>query len=134
MNPTEMLETLRRHKNDAAQDDKTRVAGQIEFMKKVYEGLKQVQPLMKFRKKKFFGSSVEQFTLDGNLDEMRVKFGDFSLTCGFACKEFRIWPDQALLAMDSLFIGAVAHDLIKVKYASDAVDVILRILVKHEEV
>jgi hypothetical protein len=133
MNPTEMLEKLRRGKDSIVQDDKTRAAGQIEFMEKVYEGLKQVQPLMKFRKKKFFGSSVEQFTLSGNLEEMNLKFGDFSLTCGFSRKEFRIWPDQALLAMDSLFIGAVAYDLIKVKYASDAVDVILRILVKYEE-
>lgn len=133
MNPTEMLETLRRNKNEAIQDDKTRAAGQIEFMGKVYEGLKQVQPLMKFRKKKFFGETLEPFILDGNLEEMRLRFGEFSLTCGFSRKEFKIWPDQELLAMDSLFIGVVASDLSKVKYASDAVDVLLKILVKFEE-
>lgn len=133
MNPTEMLETLRRNKNEAIQDDKTKAAGQIEFMRKVYEGLKQVQPLMKFRKTKFFGDTLEPFILDGNLEEMRLRFGEFSLTCGFSRKEFKIWPDQELLAMDSLFIGAVASDLSKVKYASDAVDVLLKILVKFEE-
>ena len=132
MNPTEILETLRNKKKDEENDVTTRAAHGSQFLVKVAQGLKQIQPNMKFRRKRILGSVTEPFMLYEQPNELYVKFGNFSITCGFSRGSFMIWPDQALLAMDSLFMGEIGYHLSRTHFASQAVELILKILVKYE--